>query len=270
MDTEALTRPIHADRKAGLVPFVAIVSCGTTNTGSVDPFGDIADICRQEDIWVHVDGAYGASACLSTSRGPVMMNGIDNVDSISWDAHKWLFQTYGCGVILVRDRKCLLGSFLTDAEYLRDATEEDDVPNFWNYGIELTRPARAMKLWFTFQVLGVDMIGRMIDHGFYLADRVEEQLRGLPDWEVTSSASMAIVTFRFKPVDKAESELDILNATISKRVIAENVAGILTTKLNGKIVLRICAINPWISGSEMEKVFEMVDQLARRILAESQ
>ncbi|KAF2242257.1 PLP-dependent transferase [Trematosphaeria pertusa] len=264
MDPQTLQRAIHEDREAGRVPFVVIATCGTTNTGSVDPLSDISSICRKERLWMHVDGAYGASASLSASHRH-MVSGLELADSISWDAHKWLFQTYGCGLILVRDKKHLLDSFATDAEYMRDITEEQDVPNFWNYGIELTKPARAMKLWFTMRVLGVDTLGRMIDQGFHLAERAEQELRKRRDWEITSPACMAILTFRFAPSGKSERGMDALNVALSKRLLEENVAGILTTELRGRVVLRICPINPRLSGEEMADTIERLDLIAHEL-----
>ncbi|KAM5349400.1 hypothetical protein ACJ41O_005905 [Fusarium nematophilum] len=142
--------------------------------------------------------------------------------SISWDAHKWLFQTYDCSLILVKDRKNLLNSFGNNGDYLRDAFDDEAIPNFWNYGIELTRPARAMKLWFTLRVLGVDTIGRMIDQGFLQAERAEE-------------------------------ELGEHNRAISQRPLSENVAAILTTKLRGSVVLRICSISPFLTVEGMAR-----------------
>ncbi|OJJ30787.1 hypothetical protein ASPWEDRAFT_43646 [Aspergillus wentii DTO 134E9] len=265
MDVSSLKQAIQSDRDAGLCPFVIIASCGTTNTGSVDPLHGIVDVGRQEGLWIHVDGAYGASALLSESRAP-LLDGLGGVDSISWDAHKWLFQTYGCGVLLVRDKEHLAQSFHTDAEYIRDAADGEDIPNFWNLGLELTRPARIMKLWFTLRILGVDKVDKVITHGCRLAEAAEMQLRSTPDWEVTSAASLAIVTFRFVPGGKNDDELDALNDAISKQLVLENVGGILTTKVKGKVVLRICALSPLLTESKMKAIIQEVDSVGRKVL----
>ncbi|KAL6837342.1 PLP-dependent transferase [Trichoderma camerunense] len=267
MKVRELDDQIQRDRNAGRYPFVVIASAGTTNTGSVDPLHEIVEICGREKLWVHVDGAYGASVLLSKER-PNLLAGLGGVDSISWDAHKWLFQTYACGILLVRDKQHLIDSFATEAEYIRDAEEVDDVPNFWNLGLELTRPARAMKLWFTLRVLGVDMFGRAIDHGINMAEYAEKQIRLQPDWQITSPASLAAVTFRYAPPGKSEKELDALNVAISQKVIADNIAGILTTKLRGRIVLRICLLNPLTDEAMMKKVIDDLDKIARKLLPE--
>ena len=162
----------------------------------------------------------------------------------------------------LRDRRHLLESFATRAEYLRDAPANEAAPNFWDFGMELTRPARAMKLWFTLQVIGEEAIGRMIDHGFELAETVERALRALPDWQIVSPANLAIVTFRYAPSDMNDERCDALNDAISRQVMAENIAAPLTTRIDGRTVLRICAINPDTSIEDMSEVVAAMDACA--------
>lgn len=263
-----LEAAICADQQAGFLPFLVVGSCGTTNTGAVDPLEELSKVCNRHDIWLHVDGAYGASAALSASRTDAVA-GLKYADSISWDAHKWLFQTYSCGLILVKDKGNLVRSFVNDGDYLRDgaAIEDDDIPNFWNYTMELTRPAsRAMKLWFTLRVLGTEAVGAMIDHGFNLAERAELELKKRPDWEIMSSASMAVITFRFAPERRTEKQLDELNAIISQELRATNTAGILTTKVRGKVCLRICALSPQLTLDDMSSICAEADSLGQSYL----
>ncbi|KAH7234940.1 pyridoxal phosphate-dependent transferase [Fusarium redolens] len=261
MDVTALRDAIKVDREAGLKPFVIIATCGTTNTGSIDPLAALAQIRNEEKLWLHIDGAYGASASLAATRSSVA-NGLGLADSISWDAHKWLFQTYSCSLILVRNKINLAKVFNNDGDYLRDALEDEEIPNFWNLGMELTRPSRALKLWFTLRVLGVERFGKMIDHGFHLAEIAEAEILQLSDWEITSRASMAIVTFRYAPAGKTEEELDELNAAISKHLVENNIALILTTKLRGRVVLRICSISPVLGAGEMVEVIQQSNKVA--------
>jgi L-2,4-diaminobutyrate decarboxylase len=140
---------------------------------------------------------------------------------------------------LVRERKWLMQSFATGAEYTCDAADAgDEMPNFWNYGPELTRPARAMKLWFTLQVLGLDALGKMIDQGFILAEAAKKELKALPNWTIVSSAKMAIINFRFQPEGKSEEELDQLNSLVSQKLVKDNVATALATRLLGETDIR--------------------------------
>ncbi|KAJ3536517.1 hypothetical protein NM208_g6677 [Fusarium decemcellulare] len=264
MEISALKDAIQADRQAGLIPFVIIGTSGTTNTGSVDPLAALAEVRDKEGIWLHIDGAYGASASLAATRSSTV-SGLGLADSISWDAHKWLFQTYSCSLVLVRNKINLTRVFTNDGDYLRDALEDEEIPNFWNFGMELTRPSRAMKLWFTLRVLGVERLGQMVDHGFRLAEVAQDEVQKLSDWEITSVASMAIVTFRYAPLGKTEEELNELNTTISRKLLEGNVAGMLTTKLRGKVVLRICSINPLLSGDEMVNIIHQATELAKRL-----
>ncbi|CAF3499381.1 hypothetical protein FGSG_03391 [Fusarium graminearum PH-1] len=261
MDMAALKNTIRADRAANLKPFVIVGTCGTTNTGSIDPLEALAKVRDEEKIWLHIDGAFGASAVLGDTRSAVT-KGLELADSISWDAHKWLFQTYSCSLILVRNKMDLARVYANDGDYLRDALEHEEIPDFWNLGMELTRPCRALKLWFTLRVLGVERIGRMVDHGFDLAEIAEAEVRKLPDWEIISPASMAIITFRYAPVEKTDEELDALNAAISKHILDNNIAGLLTTKVRGRVVLRICSISPVLTKEELVDIIVQVGQVA--------
>ncbi|KAM0411042.1 hypothetical protein ACHAPD_010866 [Fusarium lateritium] len=264
MDITVLKKTIKADRAANLKPFVIVGTCGTTNTGTIDPLEALAEIRDDEKIWLHIDGAFGASAALGATRSAVT-RGLGLADSISWDAHKWLFQTYSCSLILVRNKMDLAKVYANDGDYLRDALEHEEIPDFWNLGMELTRPSRALKLWFTLRVLGVERIGKMVDHGFDLAEIAEAEVRKLPDWEVISPASMAIVTFRYAPLGKTEEELDGLNAAISRHLLENNIAGLLTTKVRGRVVLRICSISPVLKQEEMVDIIVQVSQAAKLV-----
>lgn len=264
LHVDQLRDTVTLDRASGLTPFAVVASAGTTNTGSIDDLQSIAELCHSERLWMHVDGAFGASIALSEKHAR-KLSGIERADSVSWDAHKWLFQTYGCGALLVRDRQHLLDSFHTRPEYLRDAQTDDDTFNFWDLGPELTRPARSLKLWLTLQVVGLHAIGTAIDHGVQLAQWAEDEARTLPDWQITSPAQLAIVTFRFAPLGLSQISLDTLNAGISRRMMADGFAGVLTTQLSGLTVLRVCALHPDATESDMR---ETIRRLNRHALVE--
>lgn len=153
MDALQLEQAILQDEKSRKKSFIVIATAGTTNTGCIDPLSQIADICRSHRLWFHVDGAYGASVLVS-KKYRHLLEDVSRVDSFVWDAHKWLFQTYACSTVLFRDKKYLAAFYSSDPEYLRDAAAENGEINYWEWGIELTRPARSLKLWLTLQTLG--------------------------------------------------------------------------------------------------------------------
>ena len=139
--------------------------------------------------WMHVDGAYGTSVALSKSHKS-LLRGVGRTDSLSWGVHKWFFLIYGCGMLIIREKRLLVESLASSAEYIHDAAEEaPHNPNFWNMSMELTRPARAIRLWFTLHVLGHDKVGQMTDHGFVLAEVAEAEVRMLPGWEIVAPPS---------------------------------------------------------------------------------
>lgn len=243
MDIDVLKQALKQDIANGKKPFAVIATAGTTNTGSIDPLPEIATICQQHHLWMHVDGAFGASILLSEKCRP-LLKGIEQSDSLSWDAHKWLMQTYGCSVVLVRDQSTLLHSFATHPEYLRDAQECSDTPNFWDLGPELTRPARGVKLWLTLQAMGSEAVGEMIDHGCAMARLAEKALVTSGNWEIVSHAQQGIVNFRYAPAGRSKEELDCLNTRIAQEITASGYAMILTTELNGNKVLRMCTLHP--------------------------
>ena len=262
MNTVELRERIQNDRAMGLHPFAVIATAGTTNTGSIDPLEEIAAITREEGLWMHVDGAYGASICLSPAHR-ALLKGIEHADSVAWDAHKWMFQTYGCGAVLVRDKSHLSDSFSVRPEYLRDAESSDECPNYWELGPELTRPARALRLWFTLQVAGTRAMGEAIAHGVQLAEWAEDELRQNPDqWEIVSDAKLGIVNFRYLAPHVLDAA-DELQRKIARRAMEEGRIGVLTTELRGRTVLRICAIHPLTTERDMRESVTLLEDYAR-------
>lgn len=269
MDITILKQEILRDQAAGKKPFVVIATAGTTNTGSIDPLKEIADLCEKYDMWLHVDGAYGASVLVS-SKYRYMLDGISRADSITWDAHKWLFQTYGCSMLLMKNEQYLLQCFSTHPEYLKDAVVENDQTNYWDWGPELTRPARSLKLWFTIQTLGTEKIGEMVEHGIQSAEWVEKELQKYQDWEIITSAQLAIINFRYAPNNFTVNQINLINEKISQKMIDSGFACILTTKLNGLTVLRICAIHPDTSEDDIQKTVGLLVDYANELKIEAE
>lgn len=262
MDTSALWTAVREDLENGKKPFAVVASAGTTNTGSVDSMQEISAVCRKYDMWMHVDGAFGASLLLS-EKYREKLSGIELSDSLSWDAHKWLRQTYGCSVVLVRSKSCLVRSFAAHPEYLKDAENTESGIEFWDLGPELTRPARGLKLWITLQTVGSKEMGRMIDHGCALAELAERMIRRNPKWEIVSPAQLGIVNFRYlSNGELLEEELDICNQNISREITQSGFAQVFTTELNGKKVLRMCTINPETAQRDVCDTIERLNDLS--------
>ncbi len=254
MKTDILRVMIEEDLKDGYKPFLLVGTAGTTNTGSIDPLDDLADIAQEYDMWYHVDGAYGASALISSNRDK--LKGIERSDSFSWDGHKWLYQTYGCAAIICKDKNKMLNSFHVNPEYLKDVESSKDKLNFWDLGIELTKPARAIRLWFTLQTVGVDAMASAIDQSSKVAQWIEEEISKYDDFEIVSHAQMGIINFRYYDKEKTEAELDNINRLISQKALEKNYAAFLTTELRGKIVLRFCTTNPLTTREEIKKIID--------------
>lgn len=267
MDIKCLEKEILQDIKAGKKPFLVVATAGTTNAGCIDSLHQIADICEHYKLWFHVDGAYGASILVSKEYRH-MLDGISRANSITWDAHKWLFQTYGCSIVLFKDRKHLVECFSSNPEYLKDAVAEDGEINYWEWGIELTRPARSLKLWLTLQTLGTDKISDMVTHGIKLAECAENMIRQQADWEIITPAQLAVVNFRYAPQNFNEQKLDELNAKISHKMMEDGFACVLTTNLKGKTVLRICSIHPETTEDDIHNTIELLNKYAYEAKAE--
>jgi len=186
---------IQKDRSQGKQPFCVIANAGTTNTGAVDPLETLVKICNREGLWLHADGAYGAPAILS-DHGRKLMKGIESVDSLTIDPHKWLFQPYDTGCILVRDSQHLKMTFHILPEYLREVEGKETEVNFCDYGIELTRSFRAIRLWMSFKMFGIESFRRAVSHGIEMAETAEKTLRRSSYWDVVSPAQLGVVTFR--------------------------------------------------------------------------
>ncbi|WP_020187686.1 aminotransferase class V-fold PLP-dependent enzyme [Methylopila sp. 73B] len=262
MDAHALAAQIAVDRAAGLTPFLLIATAGSTNVGAIDPLPELAEIAARENLWLHVDGAYGASIALSPAKRGLLA-GIERADSVAWDAHKWLFQTYGTGMLLARDPARLAASFGVEAAYLDDAGSEG--PDFWDLGPELTRPARALKLWLTLQVMGLDAVGAAIEHAFRLAEAAERTVRATPGWEIATPAQLGVVTFRYAPEALSREVAEAAMRRAAARLLVEGFAAVGATRVNGRPALRICALHPEATEADMAETIRRLDAHAREM-----
>ena len=262
-----LRQAIAQDRESGRQPFCVIASAGTTNTGAVDPLDELADVCQQENLWLHVDGAYGAPAML-TEPGKRALKGLERVDSLALDAHKWLFQPIECGVVLVRDRRWLPLTFKETSEVLKDVQLEGEEINLMYQGIQLTRQFRALKIWMSFKVFGLDAISEAIAAGFKNAELAESLLRDAGIWEIVTPAQMAIVTFRYKPADRDEALANRVTHELVGQLLEDGFAFASGTQLREKTVMRLCTNNPRTTPDDLNETVKLLGKLAGKLEAQ--
>jgi aromatic-L-amino-acid/L-tryptophan decarboxylase len=254
LDPAVVAEAARADRTAGLAPGVVVATAGTTNTGAADPLDALADLCAVEGLWLHVDGAHGAAAALHPAGLAQLGPGLARADSLVLDPHKWLFQPYDAGCLLVRHPGVLARAFSMAPEYLADVVSSGEV-DFRDRSLELSRRARGLKLWLTFRVHGAAAVREAIGRGIALAEHVERRVTepGSP-WELVTPAQLGIVTFALRG---AAAEEHVRRAAA---VTASGWAAVSTTTLRGRTVLRICAINPLTTPEDLDETLRRLSR----------
>jgi glutamate/tyrosine decarboxylase-like PLP-dependent enzyme len=267
MSLNKLQNAIAKDRLQGLQPFCIVASSGTTNTGTVDPLLELSKICKKEKLWFHIDGAYGGAAILA-KNGKQLLKGIDKADSLTVDPHKWFYQPYEMGCLLVRNSKWLKHTFTEKPEYLKDVEGNDSEINFYDHGVQLTRRFRALKLYMSVKTFGLKAFRKAIDYNLKLAEQTEAILRKSSKWEVVSPATLAVINFRYNSIklNLNEEELDELNQKISEKIMASREALLVTTILQNQIVLRMCLINPRTTLEDVKGTINLCEKFAEDIL----
>lgn len=277
----ALETAIAADRAAGRRPFLVVANGGATSTGAVDPLRVLAKHTRAQDMWLHVDAAYGGFAVL-TERGRRLLDGLGEADSVTLDPHKWLYQPFEAGCLLVREGHRLPDAFHIMPDYLqdtalrraRDAQAGPDAHevNFADRGLQLTRDTRAVKIWLSLRTFGLNAFRQGIDQAMDLAAAAEERIRSSQTLELLAPASLGVVCFRRSaatsggpvPGDAgaavpAEAELEGWNAKLVARLSESGVGMISSTRLNGQYALRLCVLNHRSGREDMERVLSFLE-----------
>ncbi len=262
-----LKSEINKDKLKGLQPFCFIANAGTTNTGSVDPLNDIADICESENMWFHIDGAYGGASILS-KKGKTALKGIERADSLTVDPHKWFFQPYEIGCLLVKDSSWLSDTFSEKPEYLRDIEGNESEINFYDYGIQLTRRLRALKFYMSIKTYGLNTFKEAVTNSIQLTEDVEALLRKSTEWEVVSPATLAVINFRYNPLNESftEKQIDEMNQYISNKVMEQKEAVLVTTILNKQVVLRMCLINPRTTFKDVKETLTLCEKFGNEFI----
>jgi aromatic-L-amino-acid/L-tryptophan decarboxylase len=234
---ELLERALAQDTEDGIRPACVIASVGTTSSTAIDPVAAIAEICRRYGVWLHVDAAYAGPAAIVPELRWIL-DGVAHADSVVLNPHKWLLTNFDCTAYYVRDPAALLGAFQASPEYLRTAYDPE-VVNFRDWGIQLGRRFRALKLWFVLRSYGVEGLQAMIRRHVALARELEGWIREEPDFEVMAPVPLGLVCFRCRPPGLSDLEVDDVNRRLLERVNATHRVFLTHTRLGGRYAIRL-------------------------------
>ncbi len=267
LDVDALARSVAEDRAAGFNPIAVCANAGTSSTGAIDPLAAMADFCEAEGIWLHVDAAYGGFA-LVTERGSTLLRGIARADSIGLDAHKWFFQPYEAGGLLVKDEGTLERAFGVHPDILQDTVWGANHPNIADRGLQLSRSVRALKIWMSVQTFGMAAFRRAVSRGMELAVRAGEFVEKRPNLELLTPVSLGVVCFRVNPSGEEldEAALEEINRKVLARVFWEDRAFFSSTLLHGTFSLRMCILNHNTSWDDVRETLETTERFGLEAL----
>ena len=239
MDVSALQEMIRLDKAAGLQPWLVIASAGTTDTGAIDPVADIADLAKQNDLWLHVDAAYGGFFLLC-DEGRQVLRGLDKAHSIVLDPHKGMFLPYGSGAVLVRDVDWLAQSQAYEADYMQDANNTDGNYSPADLSLELSRPFRGLRFWLPLKLFGLAPFRAALAEKIWLARYFHEELEKIPGWEVGPYPELSVATFRFVP---ELGDPNVFNERLVEAVRADGKVFISSTLIDDRFVLRLAVLH---------------------------
>lgn len=272
MRVDALERAVAADRKAGLLPFLVVGTGGSVSTGAIDPLDVIGRFCHDQDLWFHVDGAYGAPAA-ALPESPAELKALAHADSVAFDPHKWLYAPMEAGCTLVRDPAHLVGAFSFHPEYYVFGTAGDEAPtNYHEFGMQNSRGFRALKVWMALRQAGREGYVRMIRQDIALTTALHQAVAREPELEAMT-CSLSIATFRYVPPEldprdpSATEYLNELNNAILLRLQAEGEVFVSNAVIDGSFALRACIVNFRTTRRDVEAVPGIVVRVGREVHA---
>jgi aromatic-L-amino-acid/L-tryptophan decarboxylase len=259
MIPSALDECIRKDLKAGFRPMCVVAALGTTGSTAIDPLPEIAAICRQHDLWLHVDAAFAGSALLLPEYR-WMIKGIEGADSFVFNPHKWLFTNFDCSAYFIRDRHALTRTFEILPEYLRTATQ-GQVNDYCDWGVQLGRRFRALKLWFVLRYYGESGLQDKLREHISLAGWLEEQIQQEPGFELLAPRTLDLLCFRYRPKHLLkEDDINTLNSNILNSLNKSGKLYLSHTKLNGKFSLRMLVGQTNVERSHVEAAWELIKE----------
>ncbi|HEY7281860.1 MAG TPA: aminotransferase class V-fold PLP-dependent enzyme [Actinomycetota bacterium] len=259
---DALRAAVDADLAAGLRPFAVSAVTGSTNTGSIDPVGEIAEVARRNGMWLHVDAAYGGAVRLSSSHRH-LVEGLEVADSVTLDPHKWFFQPHDIGGLLVRERDHLIRTFHASPEYYRSGPVEEEPLNWYAYSLEGTRRFRALKLWCSWKFLGTEGFGRLIEHTLGLARHLVARIDESDDLEAEpADPELSVVCFRHLVDGMDDEALDRHQDDLQRALERSGEGWVSTTRLRGRTYLRAGIVNYLTTTDDVDAVLTTLRRLA--------
>ena len=264
-----LVAKITSDLEVGYVPFCVVANAGTVNTGAVDPLAEIREVADRFQVWMHVDGSYGALAVLAESARKLFA-GIELADSVALDPHKWLYLPVDVGCVIYREPEIARAGFAHEAEYTRIIGEEaDEAFAFWDYGPELSRRFRALKVWMLLKGVGLDSLGEAIESNLACARYLESLVRANDDFEMAAPVELSIFCFRHVPVQLRSAPPETIDAFNERLLIALQRDGssyLSNATLGGRFALRGCVLNYRTTLRDMEILLDDLRRVARSLL----
>jgi aromatic-L-amino-acid decarboxylase len=267
LDVRRLRERIAGDINEGLRPFCVVANAGTVNTGAVDPLNDIADVCAEHNLWLHVDGAYGALAAMDETKR-ALFDGIHRADSVSLDPHKWLYAPVDAGCLLFRDERAVRRAFQSpDADYIKVHEQTtDEAFAFWDYGVELSRRFRALKIWLMLRYYGTRRVAAAITKDNRLAAELGALVNEADDFELLAPVELSICCFRYvTPGARSDEELNELNARVMHKVQRGGSAYLSNAVIGGRYSLRACITNFRTTSRDIRATLDIVREAAHTL-----
>jgi glutamate/tyrosine decarboxylase-like PLP-dependent enzyme len=278
MDPDELARALDEDRALGDFPLCVVAQVGSINVGAIDPLDRIADICQERGVWLHADGACGAVGAMLPEMAEAYV-GLDRADSITLDPHKWLYIPYECGCLLVRDKEKLRRAFSMTAPYLRGTLPTEYAGlDYFEYGPQMSRGFKALKLWMTLKHFGVEGYRTLLRQNIQCARYLDELVRESDDFEALHTPILYIYSFRYSPPEmepdpsasaaergQAEERLDELNQSIADAIQLSGEAFIMTSQVRDRVVLRLSICSHRTRLQDIKRVFETLRELGEQL-----
>jgi glutamate/tyrosine decarboxylase-like PLP-dependent enzyme len=276
IDTADLVAKIEEDHAAGHLPFCVVASAGTVNTGAFDPLGEVAEVARRYNLWMHVDAAYGGFSVLAPSARHLFEH-LADADSVALDPHKWLYVPVDCGCVLYRDPAAARAAFSEEAEYARILSGGvEEAYAFWDYGPEMTRRFRALKVWVMLRHVGTRALGEAIERNIACAKYLAQSVEASEDFEMLAPVELSIFCFRYVPptlkreleTDAAEAnrKLDAFNERLLIELQRQGRSYLTNARVHGRFALRGCVLNYRTTERDMEVLLDDVRQIGKRLV----